>query len=207
MDKRVKEWIKFAKEDLKTAKLTFKEKIYNQTCFHAQQCPPHFLRIITSVPIIILLFYFTNSLHAGWNKADLSSGSSWMSGVSVGNGRNDGIMRVYAACDDNHIYEFSYSGQDSNTGGGLENAFCYPSPARLSQGQVINFKGFTSFAEVKILSPAGHILKTLKADQNGNIPPWDGQTDSSGKIASGVYVVHASDEKENLKIFKIMIIK
>jgi len=89
----------------------------------------------------------------------------------------------------------------------IKDAYCYPSPARLSQGDTIKFAKFTSFAEVKILSPAGHILKTLHADQNGNIPPWDGWTDESGKIASGVYVVHASDEKGNLKIFKIMIIK
>ena len=109
-------------------------------------------------------------------------------------------------CTTNHLSKFALL-QVQPAPSSLDNAFCYPSPARLSQGQVINFKGFTSFAEVKILSPAGHILKTLKADQNGNIPPWDGQTDSSGKIASGVYVVHASDEKENLKIFKIMIIK
>lgn len=32
------DWIKFAREDLRVAKWTLAEKIYNQTCFHAQQC-------------------------------------------------------------------------------------------------------------------------------------------------------------------------
>mgnify|MGYP006302488475 CR=1 FL=1 len=31
-------WMKFAHEDLKVAKLVWKEQLYNQVCFHAQQC-------------------------------------------------------------------------------------------------------------------------------------------------------------------------
>jgi len=31
-------WIQFARDDLLMAELAFKEGIYNQTCFHAQQC-------------------------------------------------------------------------------------------------------------------------------------------------------------------------
>lgn len=30
-------WFRFAQEDLKVAKLSFEEKIYNQACFHSQQ--------------------------------------------------------------------------------------------------------------------------------------------------------------------------
>ena len=33
-----------------------------------------------------------------------------MNGVTLGNGRNDAKIRVYGACDDCHVYEFSYSG-------------------------------------------------------------------------------------------------
>jgi len=33
-----KKWITFAQEDLKMAELALKEGIYNQTCFHSQQC-------------------------------------------------------------------------------------------------------------------------------------------------------------------------
>jgi len=35
---RFENWIKFAEEDLKMAELALKEKMYNQTCFHSQQC-------------------------------------------------------------------------------------------------------------------------------------------------------------------------
>ncbi|RLD17025.1 MAG: DNA-binding protein [Caldiserica bacterium] len=38
MRRLVKEWIKLAEDDLKTAELLFKEKIYNYACFHSQQC-------------------------------------------------------------------------------------------------------------------------------------------------------------------------
>ena len=31
-------WLRFAREDLRVAKLVMKEKIYNQVCFHSQQC-------------------------------------------------------------------------------------------------------------------------------------------------------------------------
>jgi HEPN domain-containing protein len=32
------DWIRFAREDLRVAEWTFSAQIYNQTCFHAQQC-------------------------------------------------------------------------------------------------------------------------------------------------------------------------
>jgi HEPN domain-containing protein len=31
-------WIRFAEEDLRVAEIVFREGIYNQVCFHAQQC-------------------------------------------------------------------------------------------------------------------------------------------------------------------------
>jgi len=38
MKENTKKWVSFAEEDLKMAELAFDEKIFNQTCFHAQQC-------------------------------------------------------------------------------------------------------------------------------------------------------------------------
>ena len=32
------DWIRFAREDLRVAEWTYSAQIYNQTCFHAQQC-------------------------------------------------------------------------------------------------------------------------------------------------------------------------
>ena len=38
MNEDVTQWLGFANEDLRMAKLAFEEEIYNQVCFHAQQC-------------------------------------------------------------------------------------------------------------------------------------------------------------------------
>lgn len=38
MKDEAKNWIEFASEDLKMAELALKEKIYNQVCFHSEQC-------------------------------------------------------------------------------------------------------------------------------------------------------------------------
>ncbi len=37
-------WISFAEEDLKVADLAFHNQIYNQACFHAQQCVEKLLK-------------------------------------------------------------------------------------------------------------------------------------------------------------------
>ncbi|MBU1366470.1 MAG: HEPN domain-containing protein [Candidatus Omnitrophica bacterium] len=37
-------WFEFAREDLRIAEIAFNEKIYNQTCFHAQQAAEKFLK-------------------------------------------------------------------------------------------------------------------------------------------------------------------
>lgn len=41
---RAKEWIRFAENDLKSAKVLLKEAIFNQVCFHAQQCVEKLLK-------------------------------------------------------------------------------------------------------------------------------------------------------------------
>ena len=98
----------------------------------------------------------------------------------------------------------------SNTATGgdtLSNAHPYPSFANLSQGGKINFAGITPNAEVKIFTPAGNLIQTLKADANGVVPPWDGTVDGGGKAGSGTYIIHASDNKGNKKTFKILLLR
>ncbi|MBI5574335.1 MAG: T9SS type A sorting domain-containing protein [Elusimicrobia bacterium] len=112
----------------------------------------------------------------------------------------------------NNTKYWGSSMQITNVGSGgggnpLDNAYCYPSPAKLSQGDTIKFAQFTSNATLKILSSAGQVIKELKADSNGVIQPWNGQTDDGAKLGSGVYVVHAKDNNGNKKIFKILVIK
>jgi len=38
MNEATNRWLVFAREDLQVAELVFDEEIYNQVCFHAQQC-------------------------------------------------------------------------------------------------------------------------------------------------------------------------
>ncbi|GFP20696.1 hypothetical protein HKBW3S03_02200 [Candidatus Hakubella thermalkaliphila] len=38
MKRRVSQWLEIADEDYRMAQLAMKEKIYNQVCFHSQQC-------------------------------------------------------------------------------------------------------------------------------------------------------------------------
>lgn len=38
MSEAAERWLVFAREDLKTAQVALREEIFNQACFHAQQC-------------------------------------------------------------------------------------------------------------------------------------------------------------------------
>ena len=44
MKDECKRWISFAAEDLQIAELALKERIYNQVCFHSQQCVEKILK-------------------------------------------------------------------------------------------------------------------------------------------------------------------
>ncbi|RKX69882.1 hypothetical protein DRP43_03950, partial [candidate division TA06 bacterium] len=56
-----------------------------------------------------------------WQKSDIGSGESWMNGISVGDGNNDGELEIYGANRDHHIYQFKWDGsswQKSDIGSG-----------------------------------------------------------------------------------------
>jgi len=44
-----------------------------------------------------------------WHRTDMGCGGDYMYSVAVGNGRNDGVMRVYGANRDGSIYEFTWN--------------------------------------------------------------------------------------------------
>jgi len=44
MKEEAERWFEFALEDLKVAELAMEEEIYNQVCFHAQQCVEKILK-------------------------------------------------------------------------------------------------------------------------------------------------------------------
>jgi hypothetical protein len=43
----------------------------------------------------------------GWAKASQLDTDLAFDGIAVGNGRNDGVTRVYATCRDDHVYEYT----------------------------------------------------------------------------------------------------
>jgi len=45
----------------------------------------------------------------GWIIENIGGGSDEMCGVAIGQGRNDGVLRVYGGCYNKHVYEFTYS--------------------------------------------------------------------------------------------------
>ncbi|MDD5688403.1 MAG: kelch repeat-containing protein [Elusimicrobia bacterium] len=90
----------------------------------------------------------------------------------------------------------------------INSAYCYPVPANLTRGDTIKFVNLTGSAKVKILTTSGVTVKDLLADSNGSLAPWDGKDNNGNKIATGTYIVHASDDSNSKpKIFKIIIIK
>src|SRR5438067_13795845 len=46
MSGTAKEWLKFAREDLRVAEIILNEGIYNQVCFHSQQCVEKSLKAV-----------------------------------------------------------------------------------------------------------------------------------------------------------------
>lgn len=75
MNKRVNKWIKFAEEDLKMATMAMNENIFNQVCFHSQQCVEKCLKAIieskTKVPKEHSLLRLLNlALAEGYNLED-----------------------------------------------------------------------------------------------------------------------------------------
>lgn len=57
---------------------------------------------------LITLACFSTTI-ARWDRFIIGPGGSQMTTLTPGQGRNDGIQRIYAACFDGHIYEFSDS--------------------------------------------------------------------------------------------------
>ena len=156
------------------------------------------------------LYEFTYSAGA-WTKYDMGVSGGYMHALASGYGRNDGKVRVYVANANDHIYEFTFSSStllaDNQSNNAIGNAVVYPTFVNLSKGNKLNFANFTPNAKIIIFTLAGHVIKTMQADVNGNLPPWDGTIDNGGKAASGTYIIHASDNVGGVKILKILLIK
>lgn len=53
MSNLARAWLDFARDDLRMAELAFKDGIYNQACFHAQQCAEKSLKAVLQLRVSV----------------------------------------------------------------------------------------------------------------------------------------------------------
>lgn len=51
----------------------------------------------------------TATAYASWNRVQVGTAPNVLNQLCVGDGRNDGVQRVYAVCEDGHLYEWTFS--------------------------------------------------------------------------------------------------
>lgn len=82
----------------------------------------------------------------------------------------------------------------------------FPNPVRPEYDGPIAIKGFTRNALIHITDAAGHTVFSGRSD--GGQVVWNGRTLSGDKVASGVYLVFASDENGmNRCVAKVLVVR
>ncbi|MFH1714585.1 MAG: kelch repeat-containing protein, partial [Elusimicrobiota bacterium] len=109
--------------------------------------------------------------------------------------------------EDNYLASVEGSALIASGGTNLNDSYCYPTALYLSTGDKLKFKNFPAQTKITILSPAGHIIKILDADAQGNIQGWDGTADDGEKLGTGTYIVHAKDMNNNTKVMKVLVVR
>ncbi|MCS6990075.1 MAG: hypothetical protein NZM06_11225 [Chloroherpetonaceae bacterium] len=83
----------------------------------------------------------------------------------------------------------------------------FPNPARLPDQTLIEIRGLSRNAKVKIITPAGRLVRDLKSD-GGAVAFWDCKDNRGELVASGVYVAVAVSENGAESAFgKIAVIR
>ncbi len=62
------------------------------------------------VKIFLAVFMLFSVLYGQWNKSLVGTAPNVLNLIRVGDGRNDGVQRVYAICEDARVYEWTYTG-------------------------------------------------------------------------------------------------
>ncbi len=60
--------------------------------------------------LIVFAMVGISMLYGQWNKSLVGTAPDVLNLIRVGDGRNDGVQRVYAICEDAHVYEWTYTG-------------------------------------------------------------------------------------------------
>ncbi len=62
------------------------------------------------IKFFIIFFIGYAILYGQWNKSLVGTAPNVLNLIRVGDGRNDGVQRVYAICEDARVYEWTYTG-------------------------------------------------------------------------------------------------
>jgi ligand-binding sensor domain-containing protein len=83
----------------------------------------------------------------------------------------------------------------------------FPNPVRLPEHTAIQIQGLSRNASVKIITPAGRLVRNLKGD-GGAVVFWDGKDNQGELVASGIYIaVGISESGKESALGKIAVIR
>lgn len=83
----------------------------------------------------------------------------------------------------------------------------FPNPVRLPEQSLIEIRGLSRNAKVKIIAPTGRLVRDLKSD-GGAVAFWDGKDNDGRLVASGVYLaVGVSENGAESALGKIAIVR
>jgi ligand-binding sensor domain-containing protein len=74
--------------------------------------------------------------------------------------------------------------------------YTYPSPYRPSTGSVMTIDGLIKESDIVIIDLAGNKIKAFSSP-GGRVANWDGKDENGNIVATGVYIVVASDKEGN----------
>jgi hypothetical protein len=99
----------------------------------------------------------------------------------------------------------SFKGTATEGGENFTDVYAFPNPVKDDFDGLIGIKGLVSNAQVRITDIEGNLIYSTKA--NGGMAVWDGKNFDGRRAQTGVYLVHAGNDKGTQKIVtKILII-
>ena len=98
-------------------------------------------------------------------------------------------------------YRFSLTKSAEN----LKNLIVYPQPVK-HNSDIITFANITENTEIKIFDINGKLVVDLKEEDNNGGISWDMKNNKGGRVAAGIYIFYATNEKET-KTGKIAIVR
>lgn len=90
----------------------------------------------------------------------------------------------------------SFKTQAPSPSADYSNLYTYPSPFRPSTGSMMTIDGLIKESDIIILDIAGNRIKAFSSP-GGRVANWDGKDENGNIVATGVYILVASDREGN----------